>query len=234
VFETVYRPAGNQAEVGGDFYDVFDLKDGRVALVVGDISGKGMGAARHMAEVKFSLRAYLRSTGSAVAALEYLNADLCRLFGESAADSTTIPGFVCLSLALLDTASGAVEMATAGAEPPLLMRSGSGDAEELIGVPAPPLGAYEDATFVTTDYALCPGDLLLQVTDGITEVRRQNGRANEFLDYEGLIRLVRAALPMGDLGKIGKYVVGEAEAFGGGALRDDACLLLARWDGPAR
>ena len=231
-FGTVYRPAGRQAEVGGDFYDVFTLDDGRVALVVGDISGKGMAAARYLAEIKFSLRAYLRRTASTSAALGYLNADLCRLFAEPTPTyDPYAPGFVCLSLALIDIASGALEVALAGAEPPLLLRARSGAAEELMGTGSPPLGAYEEATFVTTTYGLRPGDLLVQHTDGVTEVRR-NAQGTEFLNHEGLVRLVREALPLRDLSRIGEYVLKGAEVFGGGGLRDDACLLLARWDGP--
>jgi PAS domain S-box-containing protein len=68
-----YEPADAEALVGGDFFDVVAVAEDRVALVVGDATGKGLGAAAHTAEVKFALRAFLREHAGPASALEHLN-----------------------------------------------------------------------------------------------------------------------------------------------------------------
>ena len=83
---TLYEAAWAEAQVGGDFFDAFALDGGRVALVVGDVSGKGLAAAAHTAEVKYALRAFLRETPPPDRALSRLNAfihDNHRLNGEA-------------------------------------------------------------------------------------------------------------------------------------------------------
>ena len=118
--ETVYQPAWDEAEVGGDYYDIFSLENGRVALVVGDVSGKGLEAASRTAEIKFTLRAYLREYPHAVPALERLNAFLCE---SQALERYAREYFVCLTVVIAEPSAGIMEVCAAGAEPPFLLRA---------------------------------------------------------------------------------------------------------------
>ncbi len=105
--EPVYEAAWDEAQVGGDFFDAFALPDGKVALVVGDVSGKGLVAAAHTAKVKFALRVYLRESPSPSEALSRLNEYLQDTQDLDGADRDT---FVALALAIVDQASGAAAL----------------------------------------------------------------------------------------------------------------------------
>ena len=234
--EISYRAAMREAEIGGDYYDVFSLGDagggegagGRIALVVGDVSGKGLAAASRTAEIKYTLRTYLRDNPDPAAALHRLNTFLSsqQAMDEAnagAAEGMVVPfTFVCIAIAVVDTATGAARIASGGTEPPLLLRGG-GEAEE-VGAEGMPLGVSSDAEYTTFNTILADDDLLLLVTDGITEARQ----GKEFLGYDGFIRLTREALPLKELRRIGDTILNGAALYSGGSLRDDACLLMAR------
>ena len=217
--ETLYRPARDEAQVGGDYFDVFALDGGRLALVVGDVSGKGLEAASRTAEIKYTLRAYLREHSDAASALSRLNSFLCESQAMEAGDDEY---FVVLTLAVLDPSTGAARLAVAGAEPPIVLHPGG--AFDEVAVSGVPLGIAPKATYLAADLHLEPGDLLLVATDGVTEARR----GNQFLGNDGMARLAAASLPRGSLADIGEGILEGAKAFASGRLHDDICLLLAR------
>ena len=217
---SLYEAAWTEAQVGGDFFDAFALDGGLVALVVGDVSGKGLAAAAHTAEVKYALRAYLRETPEPGRALSRLNVfvhDSHRL-GDAADDTT----FVTLAVVVIQPATGEAAAAAAGAEPPLLLRAGG--AAEPLAVRGGLLGMTREMEYAAAGFTLAPGDAVILVTDGITEARR--GR--DFLDYDGMTRLAQSASAACPVHEIGRAVLEGARAFAGGSLSDDACLLLAQ------
>jgi PAS domain S-box-containing protein len=222
--DTFYQAAWEEANVGGDYLDVFALERGRVALVVGDVSGKGLSAAARTAEVKYALRAFLRENADPALALGRLNALLCgasRFNGLESTDMIGIGSFICLATAVMEPATGEVIFGLAGCEPPLIVRK-SGKTES---VPASgmPLGIDPDATHANAVMKLAKGDMVMMVTDGITEARA--GR--EFFGYEGFVEAAKNAAAHGELGHIGRAILEAARNFTGGKLQDDACLLLA-------
>jgi len=214
--QTEYEPAWKEALVGGDFYDVLALGDGRVALVVGDVTGKGLAAATHTAEVKYALRAILHEHPEPARALARLN----RLLAQPQPGGAG-PPLVAVALAVVDTRTGEASVASAGAEHPLLLRA-DGTAEE-IRAGGMLLGTLREADYEAQAVRLAPGDCLLLVTDGLTEARR--GR--EFFGYAGLTRAAQRAQAAG-LGRVGEAIIADAKGFTGGALHDDVCLLLVR------
>ena len=222
--EMLYQPAWDEADVGGDYHDCFALEGGKLALVVGDVSGKGLQAASRTAEIKFTLRAYLREYAQAGPALDRLNAFLCeaQMMEAYVSDTAYQDYFVCLTLALVDPASGTVELAAAGAEPPLILRDG-GETEE-VSVGGMPLGIAPKAMYEAASTQLSSGDLLLMATDGITEARQ----AGEFLGNAGLAALARQVQSRQSLMETGQAIVDGALKFAGGRQHDDVCLLLAR------
>jgi serine phosphatase RsbU (regulator of sigma subunit)/CheY-like chemotaxis protein len=169
-----YVASDARLDVGGDFYDAFDLPDGRVAVVIGDVQGHSLRAATVMAEVRLTLRAYLREGHTAERALHLLNETLRADHREMAT----------LCLCLVDPGTGAAEVTDAGHLPALLVRA-DGTVEtvkrssRLLGLPSPDERA-------PAEVVLAPGDQLLLVTDGLIERRESTLR-------DGLDRLATAA-----------------------------------------
>ena len=216
--ETLYRPAWGEAQVGGDFYDIIVLEEGKVALVVGDISGKGLAAASRTSEAKYTLRAYLREYSHAAAALMRLNSFLCEaqmLSGDSA------EYFLCLTLAVISPATGRMEIAVAGMEPPLIL-SPEGQVTE-IPVEGMPLGIVPKAEYEAEQRVLPAGHRLIFATDGITEAQQ----GHEMLGNQGMSLIAAKSLPEDSLRAVGEAILAGAEAYSGGQFRDDVCLLLA-------
>ncbi len=215
----LYEAALDEAGVGGDFADAFALDGGKVALVVGDVCGKGLEAAVYTAKLKYALRAYLREVGHPARALSRLNRFVC---DAQRLDGWGDDSFTALSLATVGTASGEVMFAAAGAEPPLVLRSHGGVEEVAAGGLL--LGVSPQVSYQTRTLRLAPGDAVLMVTDGVTEARC-DGR---FLGYDGMMEIARRALTPDPLRQVGHAILGKVHAYAGGALHDDACLLLAR------
>jgi len=217
--ETFYEAASSEAAIGGDFSDVFTYDDGKVALVVGDISGKGLGAATLIAEVKYALRAILREHASPKLALARLNDFVCEAQKQGDFGSDNL---VVLSLAVFDPETGALSCLTAGGEPLLLLRA-DGSAE-AIGTNGLLLGVQRSTAYAVSEARLEPGDTLLIVTDGLTEARR----GSQFFEFESLQAQAVQLLPGETLRGFGQSVLDSVRDWSGGAFQDDVCLLLAR------
>lgn len=215
--KTLYQPATEQMLIGGDFYDWVSLDSGKVALVVGDLVGKGLQAATSMAEVKFALRAFLTEFPSPAQALARLNYFLMAGTGQS-----SHLGLVSLILAVFDPETGVVSCAVAAADPPLVVRA-SGEIEE-IKAGGLPLGALLEANYQDVSVHLEHGDLLVLVTDGLSEARREG----VFFGREGVIQAVREALPLGGTEDIAHAILETGRVFAGGRFQDDVCLLVAQ------
>jgi serine phosphatase RsbU (regulator of sigma subunit)/anti-sigma regulatory factor (Ser/Thr protein kinase) len=173
---------GNAA--GGDFYDAFELADGRLAMVLGDVAGHDVRAAAVMGQVRAALRALALTDPAPPSVL----AGLDRLVGSLGAESRNTEIFVTVVYGVLDTDDGTITMASAGHPPPVLRRTGvaGGPATaELVKVPpGAPLGL--GGRWQTGQVRLEPGDSILMFSDGVVERR---GRALA----EGLDDLVAAA-----------------------------------------
>jgi len=159
-----YEPSGT-GQVGGDWYDVLALPDGRVALAVGDVTGHGLPAAAAMGQLRNAVRAYLLDAARPAVVLGRVGA-LARW---------TLPGqMATLALAVLDPATGEVEHSSAGHLPPLVVRAGGTAAwEPVLGSPL--LGLL-DGEPASARVALEPGDALLLLTDGLIERRGESLR----------------------------------------------------------
>jgi serine phosphatase RsbU (regulator of sigma subunit) len=217
--ESLYAAAWDEAQVGGDFCDALALGEGKVGLIVGDVAGKGLAAAARTAEIKFTLRTFLRENHDPATAIKRVNDMLATSLETNEFGDPTI---VSLAVAVMETNTGEVHFSAAGSEPALIIRA-NGTAE-----PAPssglPLGAFVDSEFETTTLQIHRGDILMMVTDGITEARR----SHEFFGYEGLTRLALQARGLPTLQQVAMAILDGAQAFAGGRLQDDACIILAR------
>ena len=178
---TAYETAVDEALVGGDFWDTFAFDDGKVALVIGDVMGKGLSAAVFTAEVKYTLRGFVREHEQPARILQQLNSYLCeghRLYdqglNEQGGDSP-----VCLALVAIEPATGKAIVSSAGMVPPVLIRTD--EHIEEIQISGLPLGVFPDVQYDETAIHLDRGDTLLLATDGITEARYDG----KFLDFFG-------------------------------------------------
>ncbi len=221
---TLHEAASDDALVGGDFWDTFACDHGNVALVLGDVMGHGLPAAVFTAELKYTLRGFVREHAYPARILTQMNAYLCeshRLYREGLnEEGDDAP--VCLALVIINTDTGQGTVASVGMEPPLLVRS-DGQMEE-IKINGLPLGVQPGVEYVETAFHLGPGDMVILTTDGVTEARQ----GKQFLGYEGLMRLAQEGRSLGTLEKMGRTILDGAKAFGQGKLRDDACVLLAQ------
>jgi sigma-B regulation protein RsbU (phosphoserine phosphatase) len=157
---SVYRAA---REVGGDFFDAYDLpaRPGKVGFIVADVTGKGVTAALVMAFTRAVLRSAAYNGTGPADALARTNRVLVR-------DART-GLFITAFAGEFDTATGQLRYASAGHEPPLLVRGRDGRVSELDLPPAVLLGAFEDFEAPETSIELEPGDLLVAFTDGVTD-----------------------------------------------------------------
>ncbi len=214
---TVYRAGLDESQVGGDCYDVFPLPDGRVALVIADVSGKGLSAAVVTATVKFSLRAFAAEVAAPGLALTRLNRMLC---GEA---SGLGEHFVTLFYAVFDPAGGRLIYASAGHETQLIKRAAGGSTR--LSSTGPILGIAEHA-YSQCEERLGRGDSLLLFTDGLTEAR--NPQTRELLDIAGVAALVERVPSGTGAGALTALLEQRALEWAQGRPHDDMALLVAR------
>ncbi|SNQ49306.1 Serine phosphatase RsbU, regulator of sigma subunit [Frankia canadensis] len=157
-----YLPGSAGALVGGDWYDVLPLDDGRVALVIGDVMGHGIHAAATMGQLRAAVRVHALARASPAETLTQLDAATTRL--EQGRIATA-------ALAVLDPASGRLVVASAGHLPPLLVPP-DGPARYLPVDPGPPLGTGLP-DYAETEHHVDPDSTLLLFTDGLVEDRHR-------------------------------------------------------------
>jgi sigma-B regulation protein RsbU (phosphoserine phosphatase) len=206
------RPANT---VGGDFYDVLRMPDGRLVISLGDVAGKGSPAALLMALTLAILRTLVEEGLGPTELMERLNVQVSR----------HAPGsrFVTMCVAIFDPRTGDLTYVNAGQTPPLLRRA-SGIVERLTdgGVA---LGMFEQAGYVAASTALAPGDVLVFYSDGITEAESKDGVP---FDEAGL----QAAIEQHwwqDAAVLGKAIVEAVERHAAETrLADDLTVLAIR------
>jgi phosphoserine phosphatase RsbU/P len=208
--EVAARYVPGSGRVGGDWYDMFVLPSGELALVVGDVAGSGLGAAVIMGRIRSALRAYALEFAGPADVLAKLDAKM-QYFEENDVMAT-------ISYTVLDPGSGQLAISSAGHFPPVIAALGQRGAVAQIAVD-PPIGVAEVPRRQVTTLALAPGAVLCLFTDGLVE------RRDEPVD-DGLTRLCQAVTPgppedvcvsvMHDL--VGRQYPG-----------DDIALLVLRW-----
>ena len=209
----IYATMDPAKEVGGDFYDFFFVGANRLALVIADVSGKGIPAALFMMRSKTAIRGLAESGQTPAQILYRANNTLC--------DGNDAEMFVTVWLGIIDLETGVMQCANAGHEYPAVMRAG-GSFEPLKDRHGPALAAMEDMPFREYEIRLNPGDKLFVYTDGIPEA------IDEDVKQYGMDRLIEALNTVKDqsmrqiLPVVRRHIqdfVGEAEQF------DDITML---------
>ncbi len=201
-------------EVGGDYYDVIRLPEGRLAIVIADVSGKGTPASIMMASVHASLEA-MAGSGAPAQLLQRLNRFLF--------ERTQTSRYVTLFYGELDPRRRALLYVNAGHVPPYLLRADG--REERLNVGGPVIGLLEEVDLEAGEMAFAPGDLLVAVTDGVTEAMAPSG---EELGDRRTLAALRSAAPRGAQAALQGLVAAVQAWTGAAGCSDDLTILTLR------
>ncbi|MFH1060784.1 MAG: SpoIIE family protein phosphatase [Pseudomonadota bacterium] len=203
-------------QVGGDFYDAIPLDRDRIAIAIGDISGKGMPAALLMVRMLTALRLNLIATEMA-AVMPTVNRMACENNEEMM--------FATIFFAVLNVRTGRLQYVNAGHNPPFIARRGA--AFDFLPMSRGVLaGISEDARYTVDELRLAPGDALVLYTDGVTEAEDVNG---EFFQEEKALAVLNRALPGDAHGLVANLKDAIAEFVAGNQPSDDITILALRY-----
>ena len=209
-----YAPA---RELGGDFYDFLPSGEGRLALALGDVSGKGTAAALFASLAVGVLREHgVEHRCPPAEVLASLNQRL---------HSRRLEGrFIAMAFAVYDAHFRTLTIANAGVPRPLVIRDGSVEIVRVVGVP---LGLFPEAEYEEVSLQLHPGDVVILASDGIHEAENENG---EQFGVERLAAVVSALPPDSSARTIAEQVLRATDEYSGGecALSDDRTILVLR------
>lgn len=217
--EVIYRAAGEGNEVGGDFYDLFPIRDGAYGFAIGDVCGTGPEAAAVTGLARHALRLLAREGFGGPAVLERLNAAIL--------DEGARSRFLTLLYGELwpqEDGSAILKIVCAGHPLPLRLRQDG--TVEPYAEPQPLLGVMEDLELYEQTMTLDPGDVLLCVTDGVTE-RREGTR---MLGDDGLADVLTTCTGL-TAGAVAARIMRAVERFATDAPSDDMAILAMRVPG---
>ncbi len=220
--EVIYRAAGEGNEVGGDFYDLFPIRDGAYGFAIGDVCGTGPEAAAVTGLARHALRLLAREGYGGPAVLERLNSAII--------DEGARSRFLTLLYGELwpqEDGSAVLKVVCAGHPLPLRLRQDG--TVEPAAEPQPLLGVMEDLELYEQTVTLDPGDVLLCVTDGVTE-RREGTR---MLGDDGLTEVLTTCTGL-TAGAVAARVMRAVERFASDAPSDDMAILAMRVPGLQR
>ena len=206
-----YYPALSEAAIGGDVYDIFKLPNGKVGMVIADVSGKGLRAARYGAMIKYMLRAYSYRADDPAEILTLLNSSILV--------EMDIDSFVTCFFGILDPNTGVLVYANAGHDQPLYVPHRTG-VPVRVQVTGPILGLLESSTYTYESITLCKGDILLLYTDGVTDARG----AQSPMYIEGLEEYLSANCAL-SADALVECVLEEVRRRSGDKLADDVAMI---------
>jgi serine phosphatase RsbU (regulator of sigma subunit) len=218
--DAFYQPAlVDEAEIGGDFFDVFAIEKGCFALVVADLSGKGLAAASQVATVRHMLRALVYQEQKTLAkAVACLN--------DMLSEHNLLTGFATLFIGAYDVNGRTLTYVSCGQEPGLILRKATGAVEELPPT-GPVLGGFSGVTIEEKVVSLSSGDVFAVFTDGLTEAGLSR---RELLGMSGVTAIFRESVANASSAEEIKagMIEGVAAVTTSAGMRDDVCLLIAR------
>ncbi|MEU6672533.1 SpoIIE family protein phosphatase [Streptomyces sp. NPDC046853] len=217
--DVIYRAAGEGNEVGGDFYDLFPIRDGAYGFAIGDVCGTGPEAAAVTGLARHALRLLAREGFGGPAVLERLNAAIL--------DEGARSRFLTLLYGELwpqEDGSAVLKIVCAGHPLPLRLRQDG--TVEPYAEPQPLLGVMDDLELYEQTMTLDPGDVLLCVTDGVTE-RREGTR---MLGDDGLADVLTTCTGL-TAGAVAARIMRAVERFASDAPSDDMAILAMRVPG---
>ena len=216
---SLYLSATEAAVVGGDFFDLYALPDGCIAVLIGDISGKGVEAAAMAALVKTAVAAYAWDGLSPEGIASSVN--------NMVTNFSRVESFASMVLVIVDPKQRKARYCSAGHPPAMLVHDPFGDAPELelLTEQSPVIGAMEGLAYHQGSFAYAQDDLLFLYTDGTTEARSPEGG---FFGEDQLREILLRACAL-DVETIPKVVLGKVANYSQGDLHDDIAMVALRF-----
>ncbi len=210
-----YVPAPGPGRIGGDFYDVIALDDGRAALLIGDVAGRGLAAATTNSMTRTTVRALVAVDPDPGVVLQRAGTTLSRELE---------PGqFVTAILGLIEPSDGSIWLASRGHGAPVV--AGRPDLAPPAGFTAPPLGVAPESTATPWRISLNQGDTVVLFTDGAYEARR----GAEFFGHTRLQAAIHAAAGAPTAQELVDDVLAAVREFAGTEFSDDLAILAVRY-----
>lgn len=211
---SAYLPAP-EAEIGGDFYDFFTTENGKVAIIIGDVSGKGIPSASLAVATRSTVRAFAYDISSPDQALAHANSAL-----KGAKDDPSL--FVTVLLVTLDISTGRICYSSAGHPPPAIYRARTGEVDFLT-VAGLLLGVVDQHDYEESETHLDAGDRLVLYTDGLLEARH----GGELFGFEGIKRVLKESGQRSP-DELVEALVRESAEWAGGRRADDAAIIVVQ------
>jgi len=219
-----YKASMEEALLGGDFYDMFPVSGGRRAMVVADVSGKGISAAAQTAMVKHTLRSYALDDPDPAAVLARTHDAFCSYMQTE--------HFVTIFYGVIDSAAKTISYCSAGHPPALLFSALEQRLTNLTEVHMPIGAWHEKITYATSSITFKPGDTLLVYTDGLTDCRKTGLRAGELFGQTNLESLF-GGLADKPVEEIADGIFNHVIQFSAGKMRDDVAFFVVKLRPPA-
>lgn len=211
----VYLSASKVGKVGGDFYDFVELDENRLAIAIGDVSGKGLETAEYSAMIKFMLRAYLRDGKDPGQCLTSLNrAIVCEIEEDM---------FVTACILILDRERGLATYSSAGHFTPIVCRN-EWDFCSMDASPSIPMGIFPERQFDSSHKSIKDVCGMVMFTDGLVEARDTLG--NRFKE-ENIVKLLPGLRELSSQ-QIAEKIYEDAVHHAGGRLKDDITLIVIK------
>ncbi len=207
-YNKVYHSATDEADVGGDFFNIFELEGDKVGIVIGDISGHGLQAATLNSIVKNAVKAYSYRENSP-AKVVWMTDDLVR---RSSADNIFVSLFFCV----LDISTGKLTYCNAGHPAAILSKESA--SEELLVSKSPVIGTFIEFDYHDSVTFISEGDVLVLYTDGVIEARG----SGLFFGEERLMAAIRATASTEN---IPEKILANLMRFTGNILTDDVAIV---------
>jgi len=211
-----YRSATKLARIGGDFYDVFEVRPGLVFFVLGDVSGKGIEAATLTAMAKSTIRAFAYHDASPATVLDQANRVIAEQIGEGR--------FITVVVGTLEIASGDVTISSAGHPAPILCGKGACVDNEIHR--NPPLGLFPDQKHDDVSLVMESGDMIVLFSDGLLDARS----GSDIFGEEG-VHNVLAEFDNASPDEVVAALLDKAESHAGGEPPDDIAIVAMRYLG---
>lgn len=208
-------------EIGGDYYDFIPLGGGKLAIMLGDVAGKGVAAALFMAKLSAEARFAMLSSSDPAASISKLNELLMR--------AGMLDKFVTLVTVVLDPAQHKVTVVNAGHVTPLLYRQLSDTLDNAVDpeISGLPLGVMENFQYAAAEAELRPGDSIMLFTDGITDAQNAKGERVEMTGVRAALKADRSPSDLKTPATLGDRLVKAVKQHGAGRPQyDDIALVV--------
>lgn len=212
----LYRAATERSKVGGDFYDFIEFTNGKIGVVVGDVSGKGLQAATVTALAKMTIRAFAYEYEQPAQVLAHANSVLTSQMASGQ--------FITMAYITIDPSTGDIVCSTAGHPAPIIVNYNEQSVRQM-RIGSMPIGVQDDVEYYDCPERLSTKEVILLYTDGLLEARNND----DFFGDDGISKAL-LSLDNPEIATIPDRLVEAAQSFAHGKLKDDIAVIAVGLD----